>query len=145
MQAAAEYDLQEKKDYLNRARKADVLVNSYSRQLICLKDKATKATAALSSDFSGTANPKKSEDLIIQISELEVKLEEAISFLKETHEEVIDIISGINNPIYAEIIARRYLENQKWEQIAFEMNYDFRYVFKLHDRAVENLAILQCI
>ena len=40
-----------------------------------------------------------------------------------------------------EVLTRRYLLYQKWEYIAVEMNYNIKWIFKLHGKALSKLTI----
>ena len=37
---------------------------------------------------------------------------------------------------YREVLTRRYLQGQSWEQVAVDMGYDYYHVHKLHGRAL---------
>ena len=37
---------------------------------------------------------------------------------------------------YREVLTRRYLQGQSWEQVAVDMGYDYYHVHKLHRRAL---------
>lgn len=38
-----------------------------------------------------------------------------------------------------EVLTRRYLRGQSWERIAVDMEYDFRWVIRLHGRALRSI------
>ena len=41
-----------------------------------------------------------------------------------------------------EVLTRRYLRGQSWERIAVDMEYDFRWVIRLHGRALRSILKL---
>lgn len=41
-----------------------------------------------------------------------------------------------------EVLTRRYLRGQSWERIAVDMEYDFRWVIRLHGRALRDILKL---
>nr|DAI62361.1 MAG TPA: Protein of unknown function (DUF1492) [Caudoviricetes sp.] len=51
--------------------------------------------------------------------------------------EVIISIQKLNNTDYEQILYKRYCQSKKWEEIAMEMNYSYRWILKLHGRALE--------
>ena len=59
-------------------------------------------------------------------------IDELISVKRETEA----AISQVENSTYRELLRRRYLLNERWEQIAVGMGYDYRWVLRLHGRAL---------
>ena len=51
-------------------------------------------------------------------------------------------ITQLQNPIHQEIISRRYIIGQKWEDIACSMNYGLRHIHKIHGAALIALCNL---
>lgn len=41
-----------------------------------------------------------------------------------------------------EVLTRRYLRGQSWERIAVDMEYDFRWIIRLHGRALRSILKL---
>lgn len=88
---------------------------------------------------SSPVSPDRIGDLIDKLSDLRREyIEQAHEFLDITAE-VRRLIDGVTDPRYHELLCRRYLFNQRWERIAVDMGYDFRYLLKLHHRALEQV------
>ncbi len=47
------------------------------------------------------------------------------------------LIGQIADGRYREVLTRRYLQGQSWEQVAVDMGYDYYYVQKIHRRALK--------
>jgi hypothetical protein len=47
------------------------------------------------------------------------------------------LIEQIADGRYREVLTRRYLHGQSWEQVAVDMGYDYYHVHKLHGRALK--------
>jgi hypothetical protein len=47
------------------------------------------------------------------------------------------LIERIADGRYREVLTRRYLHGQSWEQVAVDMGYDYYHVHKLHGRALK--------
>lgn len=62
----------------------------------------------------------------------------AISKLKKV-QETIDEIEDI---CLKNILTKKYINNYSWEVIAEEMNYNYRYILKLHDKALKEIEII---
>lgn len=54
-------------------------------------------------------------------------------------DEIEGKIAGIEDGRQREILRRRYIAGQKWEEIAKEMHLDDRWVLRLHGRALQKI------
>ena len=50
--------------------------------------------------------------------------------------EVLQMLSKVENPNYYRLLHSRYILYKKWEQIAYEMNYTYRGITKMHGKAL---------
>lgn len=76
------------------------------------------------------------------------KLDELLRDLDEQAQRCIDIRREIAGKIEAMqdeteklVLRLRYIHGKKWEEIAVEMGYEFRYVLKIHGRALKNFGV----
>lgn len=83
-------------------------------------------------DLSGYAG--KLDELVRQ---LEAERELAIQRRKEIRCQ----IQSMADETEKEILERRYLLGETWERIAVDMNYNYRWVLRLHGRALKNFKI----
>ena len=65
------------------------------------------------------------------------KIDELLNISKE----ITETISKIGNPVYRTIFTARYINFKTWETIAEEMELDLRWVYRLNQRAIEELKI----
>lgn len=84
------------------------------------------------SDLSGYV--AQLDDLI---SQLEHEREMAVRRYKEIREQ----IHTMQDETEKEILERRYLMCETWEKIAVSMNYNYRWVLRIHGRALNNFKI----
>lgn len=84
------------------------------------------------SDLSGYM--AKLDALIMQ---LEHEQATAVRQYKEIHDRIHKMQDGAEK----EVLIRRYLMGRTWEQIAVEMDYNYRWVLRLHGRALKNFEI----
>ncbi len=84
------------------------------------------------SDLSGYA-----ARLDALISQLEHEQAMAVRQYNEIHDRIHKLQDGAEK----EVLIRRYLMGRTWEQIAVEMNYNYRWVLRLHGRALKNFEI----
>ena len=71
------------------------------------------------------------------ISQLEHEQAMAVRQYKEIHDRIHKMQDGAEK----EVLIRRYLMGKAWEQIAVEMNYNYRSVLKIHGRALRSFEI----
>ena len=51
-------------------------------------------------------------------------------------DEIRKLIAFVDDPILTLILHKRYLCYQKWEVIAVDLDYDLRWIHRLHSRAL---------
>lgn len=75
--------------------------------------------------------------LDILISQLEQDREETMKTYQEIHDQIHKMQDGTQK----EVLERRYLLGQQWKKIAMLMNYNYRYILKIHGRALESFEL----
>ena len=126
------------KDYLSQAYRIDQRINSKLAQVMSLRDLLGKATGTLSgAPKAATPNPHSMEDTIAKMVDLENEINEDIDELIDLKAEIMRRIKRVENTEYQTILELRYLCFKRWEVIAVELGYDLRYLYKLHDQALE--------
>ncbi len=71
------------------------------------------------------------------ITQLEREREQAVKQYKEIH----DQIHKMRDDKEKEVLERRYLMGMHWERIAVEMNYNYRWVLRIHGKALHHFEI----
>lgn len=71
------------------------------------------------------------------ISQLEHEQAMAVRQYKEIHDRIHQMQDGAEK----EVLIRRYLMGRTWEQIAVDMDYNYRSVLKIHGRALRSFEI----
>lgn len=135
---------EEKVHWLRRYRDALQLEEELRQELEDQRSRACKTTAALTGmpggSGDGQALPRAVESIIAAQQELQAQ----INLCGATRREVVAVIDQIEEERGHEILRRRYLLGQRFEQIAVEMCLEYRWVRRLHKRAVENIRIERC-
>lgn len=127
------------KEYLSQAYRIDQRINSKIEQVGCLRGLATKASATLSdTPPSGSRNAQSMEAIIVKIVDLEREVNADIDILVDLKREIVGVIKAIDNSEHQTLLELRYLCFYPWEKVAVEMNYDLRYIHKLHRKALEH-------
>lgn len=82
------------------------------------------------------------------LSAFVVKVDELLAELKKQAEKRITLRQGIVRKIEQMddeteklVLRLRYIQLLKWEEVAVKMDYDYRYILKVHGRALKNFEI----
>ena len=128
----------EMKEYLSQAFHIDKRIQSKIEQVSALNRLATKATATYSDmPGSSTRNVHKMEDVLLRIIDLEAEINEDVIRLVDTKKDIIHRIKSVESAEYQTLLELRYLNYMTWEQIAVEMNYELRWLYRIHGKALD--------
>lgn len=134
------------KEYLSQARYLDQRINSKIQQVAALNDLATKATSTLT---GMPRNPNHAtstmEEAITKIIDLQAEINSDIDTLVDLKRDLSATIKAVGNTEYQTVLEKRYLCFQSWEQIAVEMGYDLRWLYRIHGKALDEVrAVTHC-
>lgn len=132
---------EEKKQYLRRYQEAKKRAKRIQEEIDALRSSETSPVGlgdglphgSGTSDLSGYA--ARWDELV---RELEAEKEMQMIVYREIRQQ----IGMVPDPTEQEILSRRYLLEQRWEKISVEMNYDYRYVLKLHGKALLHFEVI---
>ncbi len=132
------------KEYLGQAYRLDQRINSKLEQVLSLRELTTKATATMSDmPGGGSRNVYKMQDIIGKIVDLENEINADIDKLVDLKREMVTVIKAVTDPELQTLLELRYLCFKTWEQIAVDMQYSTRNIYKLHDTAIGAIKIPQ--
>lgn len=122
------------KQWLMRAWKLDREISS----LIRARDSTRERVMSITQNYSaimvgGTKDPHKYDRLM----ELENRIDQRIDELVGIKEEVIAVISQVDDNRYRLILQERYIECKTFEQIAVDGYYSWRHTLRLHGKALK--------
>ena len=130
-----------KKEFLNQYRNAEREIAIKLDEIIRLREMATKVTQVLTPDKVKGGMENRREESIAKIVDMEKEIGASIDDLKKIREQVECAINTIPNANQRDVLRLRYLNGMKWEQIAVKLNYDYRWVLRLHGMALHVIAI----
>lgn len=100
-------------------------------------DLATRITPAYSdTPKGGQSGDGKIPAAVEKIVEQERRIDARFRELMAVLDDIEGKIAGLEDERQREILRRRYIAGQKWEEIAREMHYGYQWVCKLHGRAL---------
>ena len=130
------------KEYLSQARNLDQRIITKTQMIDSLNDLATRCTTTYS-DMPKSPNHGNSrlEECVMKIMDLEEQILHDMDKLVDLKKEITYVIRSISNSEYQDLLAKRYICCESWEKIAVDMNYELRYIHKLHSRALQEVKI----
>lgn len=75
------------------------------------------------------------------LADYETELNNAVAEMVRCRKTAERIISSVEDRTQREVLTRRYIIGQKWEDIAFVMNYNIRHIYKIHGAALQSMAL----
>ena len=130
-----------KKQYLLQYRQAEREVRLLMEEKERLLALATKVTPSYSGEAHGSGSGSRVESAAEKIIQCEEEINRAIGCAVDLRREIKGAIATVPDWKLREILTRRYILGQKWEQIAWEMSLEFRWVRRLHGRAIAVLTL----
>jgi hypothetical protein len=127
------------KDYLSQARYLDQSINAKIQQLSQLNDLATKATAVLNGMPHSNSSTSTMADTVVKIVDLQNEINRDIDTMVDLKADILRLVKTVSCREYQTILEKRYLCFQSWEMIAASMDYDIRWLYRLHGRALEEV------
>lgn len=133
---------EEKVHWLRRYRDALRLEEELRQELEDQRSRACKTTAALTGMPGGGGDGQALPRAVESIVAIQQELQAQINICGAIRREVVAALDQVADERDHEILRRRYLRGQKFEQIAVEMNLEYRWVRRLHKKCVDKMDIL---
>ena len=127
---------EEKKQYLRRYQAAKKRAKMIQEEIDELRSRKTSPVGL----GDGLPHGSGTSDLSGYAARWELEAEKEMQMV--TYREIRQQIGMVPDPTEQEILSRRYLLEQRWEKISVEMNYDYRYVLKLHGKALLHFEVV---
>lgn len=131
------------KEYLQQVRKAQLHISSLQEEIETMKELAV-SIGAMNQDEKvlSSVSQDKMADIICKIEDRVAELKTKMTEYIQLRAEIMAAISKVDNDDYQQILYKRYCQMKKWEEIALDMSYTWRWVIKLHGRALDEISII---
>ena len=128
--------------YLEQAYRIDQRINSKIEQVASLHNLAMKANSTLT-DMPGSPNRNihRMEDIIVKIVDLENEINQDIDMLVDLKTEIMQVIKKVDDLELQTLLEQRYLNFRTWEQIAVDMGYNVRHLYRMHDKDLKAVQV----
>ena len=130
-----------KKEFLNQYLNAEKEIGIKLDQIARLRELSTKITQTLTPDKVKSNSENRLESSVSKIVDIEREIGTSIDQLERTRLQVESVINSVPNVNQRNVLRLRYISGMKWEQIAVKLNYDYRWVLRLHGKALNKIAI----
>ena len=133
----------EAKEYLQQVRKAQLHISSLQEEIETMKELVV-SIGSISQDekVMSSVSQDKMADIICKIEDRVAELKTKMTEYIQLRAEIMATISKVDNDDYQQILYKRYCQMKKWEEIALDMSYTWRWVIKLHGRALDEISII---
>lgn len=129
------------KEYLNLYRDAVRRATAAQEHLEELRAIAERITPNYQN--SGAASGSQSGDklgaAVARIIDAEARVDAEIELLIATEREIEGVINSVEDSRLSDILYRRYILGHKWERIACDLNTDYRWLLRLHGKALQEV------
>lgn len=130
---------QQKITYLKKYREAMEEINIAVGELEQWQEIATRISPQYSGMPHGSDGTDKLQTAALEIAELKDRIQQNIHQAQLVREQVRKLIDSVPEHNLRSLLLLRYIEGKKWEEIAVEMRYDYRWVLRLHSKALNRL------
>lgn len=125
------------KQYLQRAFFLDQQINNKLDQVAYLNCLACKVTSTLSDmPIHKKTASSTVEDIILNIVTLQEEVNQVIDELVDIKREIVRLIHQVESIDVRMVLEKRYLNFKTFEQIAVDLNFTIRHVYRLHNRGL---------
>ena len=130
------------KEFLEQAFHLDRRINAKIAMVDSLSLLATKVTTTMS-DMPRNPNRATSmmADAVEKIIDLQMEINSDIDQLVDLKRDMVKVIKALENTEHQTILELRYQCFKTWEQIAVDMGYSVRHVYRIHNEAVESIPL----
>ena len=125
------------KEYLRQLRVFSIKIQQKKDELESLKAAAENVTASIDNERVQTSPKDRMPEDISRIVDLESEIYKDIQELLILKNKIINEIQELSNPVYIEILYKRYVEYKSLEEISVELSYSYIHVKRLHGYALQ--------
>lgn len=126
------------KEFLNQAYLLDQRIKSNSDQIQSLNDLATDCSATLT---GMPRNPNRGgsrmADAVCKIIDLQDEIAADMDKLVQLKKDIVEVIRQVDDVELRILLEKRYLCGATWEEITMSLYHNRRWVFRLHDKALD--------
>jgi len=126
------------KEYLSRNYRIEMRIKAKRDRIEHLHNICNTTTQELKPVVVYTGPSKKLENCICEAVDLETEIRQEIYLLQQTQRETAEAIHTLLDDMTLQtLMEMRYLSDKRWEEIAIDMSYAYRWVRRLNNKALK--------
>lgn len=131
----------EAKEFLNQYKNALIIIRNLEAEAEELETLATKTTIGTNDERVQSSGRKdRMAELAAKLADIRIELMDKRTEALSTMRKIGRVIASVENPDYRRLLHMRYIERHTWEEIAVEMHRNYRWILRLHGRALETVT-----
>lgn len=127
------------KEFLRSYRRQLAKIDIIEQDIETYRSEAENTTQAINGLPHGSAITDKVGNITAKIVDRTSDALFEREVATDKRNKISNVIRQVNDERYMRVLFERYIKGEKWEQIAVNMGYDYRYVLKLHGRALQEV------
>ena len=129
------------KEYLRQIAVLDAKINRRQKQVDELKLMVTSVYPMTDGDRVQSSGSKdRMAGIVARWVDLEAEIGQMIDHLVEVKHRIIGEIHQLEDARYIQLLEMRYVDMDTFEQIAVNMQYDIRWIYRLHGFALQEFT-----
>jgi DNA-directed RNA polymerase specialized sigma subunit len=132
----------DKIEYLKQYKNLDKYIDQLIEDAEKLRTRAEKITPTISDMPHGGDGENQRELAICKLADLNTEINKKIDQYVDLGREISKAIYTIQETDLKLLLTYKYIDGKTFEQIAVDMNYSWRWIHRLHSKALEKLTIL---
>lgn len=134
---------QEKIQFLRQYRSILEKIELLKQDILSWQELGEKITPSLTGMPKSGRDCPKVEQAAVMICDIQSQLSERIAQSAGLYMQILQAIESVEDVTLQNLLHRRYIDGEKWEEIAVDMHYSWQWVHKLHKRALNVIKIIK--
>lgn len=132
-------DNKEKCRYLNQYRIMHIEIDQITKELQRWQDLATRISPSYS-DMPHGGGSDKVQTAAVEVAELTDKLNRKLHQAIMVQENIKKLLESLDDIKLRHLMFYRYINGMRWEEIAVRMDFNYRWVLRLHRKALNQIS-----
>ena len=128
------------KEYLKSIRTLDMAIKVKEEELYRLKLNIASLSPQTTGERVMNSSTSDMMSTVDTIADMQAVINAEIDRLVDLKEEARSKINQLKDTRYVSLLTDYYINCKTWEQVAEDMRYDLRWVYRLHGRALQSFS-----
>lgn len=129
----------EKCRYLNQYRIMHIEIDQITKELQRWQDLATRISPSYS-DMPHGGGSDRVQTAAVEVAELTDKLNRKLHQAIMVQENIKKLLESLDDIKLRQLMSYRYINGMRWEEIAVRMDFNYRWVLRLHRKALNQIS-----